>query len=243
MDRRFYDLDIQSDVSAGEDSVAALADRAATLGFDGIGIADYAAEREDVQRLATEIDAADADIDIHLGAKLKPGDPEELGDMLRQVRDRVEVVVVHGGDADVNRAATGDARVDVLAHPEKGRTDAGLDHVMVKQAAENRVAVQLNLAQLLGTYGKVRAHVLSHMRRNLRLCQHFDAPVIVSSGASSVWGLRAPRELAAVSRVLGMELEDGFDTVSRVPRRIIDRAEQVTRDGFVRPGVEVVSGE
>ncbi len=241
MDRQFYDIDIQSEHSAGDDSIAQLAERAARLGFDGIAITDYVAEKDDVERVAQAIEATDAQLDVHLGAKLKPEDPEDLADMLQQFRELVEVVAVHGGDAAVNRAATEDPRVDVLAHPENGRTDAGLDHVMVKQAAANNVAVQLNLRQLLETYGKVRSHILSHMRRNVRLADHFDAPVIVSSGATTVWQLRAPRELAAFPRVMGRGVEHSFDTVSAVPRRILERAEQVTREEFIRPGVEVVN--
>ncbi len=241
MARTFYDLDIQSDRSAGEDGVQALVERAERLGFDGIAVSDYVAEADDIDATAEAIAEVDTALDVHLGAKLRPEDPEEMKDMLRRFRDRVEVVVVHGGDAGVNRAATEDTRVDVLAHPERGRTDPGLDHVMVKQAAENTVAIQIALSQLLETYGKVRSHVLSHMRRNIRLCTHFDAPVIASSAAQSVWQLRAPRELAAVPRILGLGVEDGFDTVSTVPRRIVERAEQVTSEEFVRPGVEVES--
>ncbi|MFB6294686.1 MAG: ribonuclease P protein component 3 [Candidatus Nanohaloarchaea archaeon] len=240
MDRQFYDIDIQSSQSAGDDDIGQIADRAERLGFDGIAVTDYVADEDDIEQVAQRIETVDTALDLHLGAKLKPEDPEDLGDMLQRFREMVEVVVVHGGDAAVNRAATGDSRVDVLAHPEKGRTDAGLDHVMVKQAAENTVAIQVNLRQLLETYGKVRSHILAHMRQNVRLADHFDAPVIVSSGATSVWQLRAPRELAAFPRILGRDVEHSFDTVSTVPRRILDRAEQVTRNEFIQPGVEVV---
>jgi len=240
MDRRFYDLDIQSDVSSGEDSVEELAERAERLGFDAIAVSDYAAEEDDVERLAREIENAETPLDVHLGAKLKPEDPGDLKDMLNRFREKVEVVVVHGGDAEVNRAAAADSRVDVLAHPERDRTDPGIDHAMAREAADNRVAVQINISRLLGTYGKVRAHVLSHMRRNVRLCQALGAPVIASSGAGTVHGLRAPRELAAFPRVLGMGVEESFDTVSKVPRKVVERAEKVTSEGFVSPGVEVV---
>ncbi|MCJ7478786.1 MAG: amidohydrolase family protein [Candidatus Nanohaloarchaeota archaeon QJJ-7] len=240
MDRRFYDLDIQSELSSGDDSIQELADRAKKLGFDGLAVSDYVAEEKDIERTAQAIEGAEAPLDLHLGAKLRPEDPEDLKDMLRRFRERVEVVVVHGGDAEVNRAASSDSRVDVLAHPERDRTDSGLDHVIARQAAENNVAVQLNLRQLLETYGKVRMHVLSHMRRNVRLCEHFGAPLIASSGASSVWHLRAPRELSAFPRILGLDLKESFGTVAEVPERVLERAEEVTSDEFVRPGVEVV---
>ncbi|MFB6166983.1 MAG: ribonuclease P protein component 3 [Candidatus Nanohaloarchaea archaeon] len=237
MDREFYDLDIQSEFSSGDDSVEELAERAERLGFSGIAVSDYAAELEDLEEPRSSIREADTGIDLHLGVKLRPGDPEELGDMLQVFREETEVVVVHGGDADVNRAATGDTRVDILSHPDMERKDSGLDHVMAKQAAENNVAIEVNIRQLLETYGKVRSHVLSHMRRNMMLCQEFGAPVLASSGATSLHHLRAPRELAAFPQVLGMEVGESFETVSDVPRRILRRAERVTSEDFIRPGV------
>ncbi|MFB6076646.1 MAG: RNase P subunit p30 family protein [Candidatus Nanohaloarchaea archaeon] len=133
--------------------------------------------------------------------------------------------------------------MDVLSHPELGRTDAGIDHVMAEQAADNRVAIAITLRRLLTVAGKDRSHILSHMRRNIRLAQEFDAPVIATSGATAAIRMRAPRELAAFPRVLGMDIGPGFDTVSTVPRRILERADRVMSDEFVRPGVEMVEGD
>lgn len=243
MDRRFYDLDIRSEISSGKHPVNRLVRRAEQLGFDGIAISDYVVDIDDLDRVSERISDADTAIDVHLGAKLKPDDGAELGRMLDRFRQRSEVVVVHGGDSEVNRAATEDARVDILAHPEHGRTDPGINHVMAEMAGENQVAIQLNLRRLLETYGKVRSHVLSHFRDQVRLAEKFDAPVIVSSGATSVWHLRAPRELASILRVLGADVGQSFDAVSSVPRSIVERAAKVTSEEFIRPGVEVVDDE
>lgn len=237
MARRFFDLDMQSARSAGADSIQAMAERAERLGFDAIAVADYVTAPDDPAQFA--VPDVDADIAVRTGAMLKPESAGDLKELVRGVREEVDVLAVHGGDAAVNRAATGDTRVDVLAHPELNRTDSGLDHVMVQQAADNRVAVQVSLRRLLETRGKVRAHILSHLRRNVRLCQHVGAPVIASSGAQSVHQLRAPRELAAFPRILGMDLEEAFATVSDVPRAILDRADRVNDDATVRPGVTV----
>ncbi len=243
MDRRWYDLDVQTALSDGADSVADMAQRADRLGFTGIAIADHVTGVDDINQTRDTIEAADTGIDVGVGANLRPADGEELKNLLRQVRDHVDVVVVHGGKVSVNRAACGDTRVDVLAHPERKRKDSGIDHVMAKQAGENRVAIQLNVRQLLETRGKVRSHVLTHMRRNVRLCQKFDTPIITSSGAQNVHQLRAPRDMAAIPQMLGVTAEEHLSTVSDTPKQIIDRADQVHNENTVQPGVRTVPDE
>ncbi len=242
MARRFYDLDMQTDLSAGDDAAGAMARRAARLGFDTIALTDYVVDTDDIDRIRTAAAGVDADVTVRVGAKLKPDDPGDMTEMVRSVRDRVDVLVVHGGDTAINRAATGDPRVDILAHPALDRSDPGIDHVMADQAADNRVAVQVCIRRLLETRGKARSHVLNHMREIVRLCDRHDAPVIASGAARSAAQLRAPRELAAFPQVLGLPLGDAFDTVSDVPRAILDRADRVNDEGAVRPGVTVDEG-
>lgn len=237
MDREFYDIDVQTAQSAGDQDIEAVMQRAERLGFDGIVISDYVATEDDIVPVRNAVEQVDTDLDVRVGAKVRADSPGDLNDMVRMVRDQVDVVVVHGGDVAVNKAACGDTRVDVLAHPELDRKDSGLDHVAVKQAADNQVAIELNVRQLLESRGKVRSHIFKHMRRNIKLCDKFDAAMVTASGATSVHQLRAPRELASIPRILGMDLKQSFATVSTIPVQILDRADRVQEDSFVQPGV------
>lgn len=243
MNRACYELDLQTAHSSGRHTAEEMVERAERLGFAGIAVADYVADVDDVHAVKNTVDTLDTGIDVRVGAKLRPEDPGDLKDMLREVRDHVDVVVVHGGDVPINKTACGDTRVDILAHPELKRKDSGLDHVAVKQASKNRVAIELNIRQLLETRGKVRAHILSHMRRNVRLAQKFDAPMITSSGANTVHYMRAPRELVSFPRILGMSLEDGFKTVTETPQKILARADSVHDDQTVQPGVRKIEDD
>jgi len=240
MAKQFYDLDIQTALSSGYDSAEAMAARAEALGFDGIVIADYVQDTDDVQAVQDAVTAVDTDLDVRVGAKLRPDDGQDLTEMLQWVRDRVDVIVVNGGDVSVNRAACGDTRVDVLAHPALKRKDPGVDHTMMKQAAENRVAIALTVRQLLEHRDKIRSHILSHMREQVRLAQQFDTRIVAASGATQISELRAPRELAAFPRILGMAQEQGLATVATIPRKIVARTDRVNDDGTVQPGVRTV---
>jgi ribonuclease P/MRP protein subunit RPP1 len=241
MPPQFYEIDVQTRHSSGNHTVEAMVQRAEQLGFAGITVTDYVQDTADLADIRDTVTAIDPRVNLRIGAKLRADNGDELKKQLQQVRDHVDVVVVHGGDVDVNRVACGDTRVDVLAHPELQRKDPGLDHAAIKQAAENRVAIQLNIRQLLETRGKIRSHILSHMRQNVRLAQEFDTPIITSSGAQQVSQLRAPRDLAAFPRMLGMNLEDSMATVSSVPQTILERADRARDDDTVQPGVRNIA--
>lgn len=163
---------------------------------------------------------------------------DDWGELKRKIGDKREdcdVLVFRGGDEELNRKAASDPRVDVILHPEKGRKDSGIDHVVAEAAAENRVAIGFDLQQLL-VEGKEQAHVLNHWRRNLKLCEKYDTPYIVTCHAAEKLDMRAPRELKAIVDSLGY---DGKKAVSDHPAAIIERAKKAEGGSVVRPGVEL----
>jgi ribonuclease P/MRP protein subunit RPP1 len=159
----------------------------------------------------------------------------ELKKKIKHNRDDVDVLVFKGGNVELNRKAAEDARVDVLLHPEKGRKDSGIDHVIAEEAAKNKVAIGFDLQQLMEN-NKQQTHALTAWRKNLRLCEKYDTPYTITSGAQEKLDLRAPRELAAVIKSLDFK---GNKAVSKYPKKILERAERVNKDGFIRPGEKV----
>ncbi len=166
---------------------------------------------------------------------LEAGDWGELKRKIGETREDADVLVFLGGNEELNRKAVGDTRVDVLLHPEKGRKDSGINHVISKDAAENQVAIGFDLQQLMNGQKK-RTHVLGHWRRNLKLCEKYDVPYVLTSGAREKLELRAPRDLASIIDSLG---SNGKKAVSDFPAKILERNNRVDEDGFVRPGMEV----
>ncbi|MEM7816601.1 MAG: RNase P subunit p30 family protein [Candidatus Aenigmatarchaeota archaeon] len=169
---------------------------------------------ENLKKLAIE-----NGIDIIIGLLIKPKNKEELKRVLDEFRKKVEIVAVSGGIYEINRAACEDSRVDILYHPELGRNDSGLDHICVKAASENNVAIEINFNEIL--QAKNRPKILTFMRRNVKLCKKYGANVIITSGAKNKWEMRAPRELASIGYILGMDLKTAIDSVSIIPENII----------------------
>lgn len=166
---------------------------------------------------------------------LEANDWGELKKKIKDNRDEADVLVFKGGDAELNRKAAEDTRIDVILHPEKDRKDSGIDHVIAEKAAKNKVAIGFDLKQLKGSR-KSQTHILTAWRKNLKLCKKYDTPYIITTGATSKFELRAPRDLASVIGSLGFK---GKEAVLKHPRKMLERAEKVNEEGFIRPGEEV----
>ena len=222
---RFYDFQVFSNLGTGEHNIAELASMAERLGWTGMVIADNWEGPEKLKHLKTAIAVAQKEFKIELvpAVTLKPKDVQELKTQLNEVRQAVSVVIVAGGDYNVNRAACEDNRVDLLVHPELNRPDSGLDGICLSAATANGVAIGVNFNTVLHDSHRARAKTLQHLALNMQLFREYRTPFVVVSGAHSKWELRDPRQLIALVNILGAELPHAFAAASDVPAGIIDR--------------------
>jgi len=234
---KFYDLDLQSKLSDGESTVAELIESAERFGFSGIVICD---KPENLRQLKEMIEIAKPKIEVYAGVKIEAKDANEMRNVVNRVREDATIVIVSGGNYEINRAACENPKVDILAHPEKGRIEGGLDDVCINMAAKNNVAIEVNFRELLYTYRRNRAYNLTHIAKNIELCKELGASMVICSGAKGKWDMRDPRELIAMGNVLGMELDKAFAAASTVPQLIIERNKAKLEGRMVTEGVEVV---
>lgn len=156
------------------------------------------------------------------GVEIRAKNPEDLKRKIQNFRKRTDVLLVHGGDLKINRAALEDPRVDVLAHPYHGRRDSGFNHVLAKKAAENKVAVEINLGYFLRNRNHRRQKVLAQFRELVKLKSKFNFSLVITSGARSLYDLRSPRDLMALSKCFGMDKVTSFSALSTVPKAITE---------------------
>lgn len=237
---KFYDLFIQSNLSGGENSIEEIARFTERLGYSGIAICDNYQGKEKIKELKEAIKNIETEIEIYPGVAIQAKDVNELKEIISKVREKVLIVAVRGGDYSINRAACEDPRVDMIAHPELRRPDGGLDEPCLKSATANNVAIQIDFREILYSFRKPRSYILNHIARNVNLCNHFRTPVIVCSGAQSIWDMRSPRELVSIANVLGLELGKAFAAVTTVPLEIIEGNKKTLEGKKITEGVEIV---
>ncbi len=210
----FYDLHCHTLQSIGENTIDEMVAFAKKLGINGLGIANYYNGRLE------ELPKAEG-IDLVSCAIIKADNANDIDTIARKIRNKVEIVMVHGGDYEINRASCESPLIDVLLHPELGRKDSGFDHICARAAAENKVAIEVNFREILESYKRKRIYVLSSMRKNVKLAMKYGGRIVTASGAVSRWGMRPPRDLMSFAYLLGLDLGDAIATTSTVPEEMV----------------------
>ncbi|MBI2085500.1 MAG: hypothetical protein HYT71_03225 [Candidatus Aenigmarchaeota archaeon] len=236
---RTYDLHIHAS-PPGESSAVDVIDFAKRLGWSGIALSCFPDSEEIVNSHAKMVDDLKSkDFDVVKAIEIKADTINALHKALDSFRRKTEIVIVRGGDQEINRAAVETNQVDIISHPESQRSDSGIDQVMARSAADNNVSVELNFRQILNSYRKTRVHIIAHMRQNIKLAKKYGFPVAITSGAYSKWELRAPRELAAFGVSVGMELEGAFRSLEAGK---IEVNRNKLNQNWVMPGVTISDG-
>ena len=236
---KFYDLLVQSNLSGGENTIEQLVEFAKKLGYSGIAICDNYQGLDKLNELKNKVSEI-KDLEIYCGVNIIAKDVNEMKEIVNKVREKVDIVVVSGGDYSINRSACDDSRIDILMHPELERPDSGLDEPSLEAATQNNVAIGISFREILYNFRKPRAYILNHISRNLMLCNHFRTPIVICSCAQSIWGMRNPREFVSTLSALGLDIGKAFASVTSIPQAIVEGNKKTLEGEKITEGVEVV---
>jgi len=235
---RCFDLHLHSAFSGGQSSLEQLASTAKTLGYSGICFAEYFKNLDQIKKLYEEIEKVSQKVKIEIFLGFEARNTRELAKLI-DIRRKFDVLLVRGGDLKLNRLACETPEVDILTHPEYERFDSGLNHVLVKEAAKNNVAIEVNFREILITSKNTRSRVLFNMSYNIKLAKKYHAPIILCSGAISHFELKSPECLISIANQLGLEMNEAKTTVSKVPEKILNQAKERKSEKFIMPGVRI----
>ena len=175
-------------------------------------------------------------LDVSFGLKIETSHTDQIQKLARKARKDVEIILVHGGNIEVNRIACETPEIDVLAHPELGRNDGGIDMIMAKLAKKNHVAIEFNMRNVLISNRKSRADVFSSMLENAKLVRKYKPPFVLTSGAVDPYDLRSPSELLSFAKLLG--LEPKYSKIAISSKMLTDNRKRLGGK-WIMPGVEV----
>ncbi len=234
-----YDLHIHSAFSEGESSLEKLASTAKALGYKGICFAEYYEGKNQIKKLQAEIKKVKQKIGIEIFLGFEARSVKELK-FLEKIRRNFDILLARGGDLELNRIACETPEVDILTHPEYERLDSGLDHVSVKLAVKNRVAIEVNFREILISSKATRSKILANIQNNIKLAKKFKAPIILCSGALSHFELKDPNVIVSFATQLGLELKESKDAITKIPESIIKQAKERKSEKWISPGVKIV---
>jgi ribonuclease P/MRP protein subunit RPP1 len=186
----------------GDTSVRRLALEAKSLGFDSLVAIDTPA-------------GSFEGVEILSGVLLRDAPMKDVIARVKRAKDSAAVISVGARDNGFNRAAIGLKGVHILRGINAADKTA-FDHVTAKMAADNNVAIDIDLSVLIAGRGIARQRAIYRYRDVLTFERRFEFPVTLSSYARSYLDLRAVREITGLCSLIGMDtpgVEKALDSV------------------------------
>lgn len=234
----FFDLNIKG--SSFENNIK-MARQASLYGWKHINFSYNPHDFKDALKFKNDLKSDLGEIiDFDYTLEIKSTNINEIRKNVNNFRNRASCITVVGGDLKVNRAVLENIKIDVLSKPYLNRYDAGINHVLSKEAARNNVAVELCFKDILKSYLAPRAKIISNFRDIYTLYRKFDFPLILSSGAQSIFDLKTAHDFAAVFKQTGLtqdEIDKSFKTSSDILKF------NKSRDNLILKGVRRIGDE
>ena len=139
----------------------------------------------------------------------------------------------------MNRLAVETPEVDILTHPSFERTDSGMNHVLMKLAKENNVAIEINFREVLINEERSRSQCVSRMISNVNLAKKIHAPLVICSGSLSHWELRYPLSLISFLMELGLKINEAKECLTKIPEKIVVQSKERKDKKWIAPGVKI----
>ncbi len=234
--RRYADLHVR--VANGGDPPMLLIKMAKHLGLSLIALSlDDPRELEDVKGIKDY--GKELGVDVAIRVDLKPSGAGELKRYLGKLRRSVEVIGVYCHDTSVARTAARDRRVDVTFYSPDNILSL-LDEGQLSLLVESGHCVEVNLVDFLYMSSEKQIKALWNYGLALKKVARKGIPIVVSSGASKIIDMRAPRELYAFAFLLLDDKELAREAVSAKPLELVSLNREKLSPNFVQPGVKVV---
>ena len=168
-----------------------------------------------------------------------------LGGTINQVREAIgrhrrsyHLISILAKEPNLAKWAVRDQRVDSILVPLQS-VGKVIDSTMAKMVAVHRKALEIRLQEILSAIASRKMFLLRGLQKAIRRVQQRSSLIIVGSGASKQFHLRAPRDVAALLIVIGLDYPDALGTISNTPLTILQENEQRLSPDFIVPGVTV----
>ena len=169
-------------------------------------------------------------LDIFLRADLTCSRREELLKLLRRFRPAFDLIGVRCTNHSLALVAARDRRVDLIFFDHSKR-NVWLDDSI---ANVSNASLELNMRLLLECQDLVS---LTRLRKEIAIAHRHNMDIVLSSGGTSPYTVRAPIQLMAIGEILGLTRQDALQSVSTVPLCIVTKNSHRRSSNYIEEGV------
>ncbi|MDR2699473.1 MAG: hypothetical protein LBC12_01420 [Nitrososphaerota archaeon] len=238
MKRSFVDLHLKITQKDTKNLQCAI-ERAANFGYRYVSVPFFIEpSTEEIENLQAVCKGVG--IEPVLRIDLHPRNENDLMNNLRRLRRKFDVICVFCDDKDISRQAAKDRRVDLLNFPNFDYRKRFFDRSEAELASNGLAALEIDVKPLFVLEGPARIRFLSCLRREVAIAKTFSVPLIVSSGVNEERFMRMPRDMASLSYLFGLDINEALDAVSVNPLAIVLRNREKLGSSFIAPGIRLI---
>ena len=214
---------------------AKMAELAKQIGFSMIALAFQVGTSSEAIS-STMSRYRDLGLDAVARLNITPRSRDELLRLLRKWRRKFEIIAVECVSPKSSLVAARDRRVDLLYfQPFESRL--GFQRSIAKLC---NAAFEINVSPLTRPRTSTKLAVLFKLSNEIAIAKDYGIPTVLSSGAENQFMLRSPKDLAALATMVGLDLDEALDAVSKNPISIVERNRSKLRPSHVAEGVKVM---
>ena len=195
-----------------------MAELACYLGYSLVAVTFHPRDNgEEVKRVKKIFQHAG--LDVATRVDISATSRGELLKELRAFRRDFEIVAIEYKSSEVSSIAGRDGRVDVV-YLDSASPSAVFPF---NRASSSSVHLEMNMSTLTETQ-RLPGHVqVARIRKEIADAKQNRFPIVISSGADNPMYLRAPRDVAAVGMLLGMDGNEVFRSISTIPTSLVNK--------------------
>ncbi|MDV0447298.1 hypothetical protein MsAg5_11810 [Methanosarcinaceae archaeon Ag5] len=191
-------------------------------------------------------------LSFYSGVEMSPSSTGDLTSQMQKFRKKADFLSVRSADEKIIRAAVESNHIDLINPISISVRDNGygrgssyntaigqINHIVAKLAADNHLAFGFDLFPFLQTRGFRRSKLLAGVFEMIPILQKYDVPILVFSGAKSVYDLRDSYALVAFGKLLGLSEADAKKAVYDSPKTVIDERRKILSGLKLSNGVEI----
>jgi ribonuclease P/MRP protein subunit RPP1 len=197
--------------------------KATELGFSETAVTNI--NIKDADGFATRID-------------LEPKNSKDFMESIKRNRKKFEVVSVICHSKKIANKAAQDQRVDILLYSNQFsvRSKTWFNRQQASLAKESGCYYEINANQIIKADLNL-TFLLKQLKKEVLIAQKTGVPIIISSGATSIFEMREPRALIAMLGLLDIQEEDALNMVSANPGSKLQINRSKLKNKYISPGI------
>jgi RNase P/RNase MRP subunit p30 len=222
---RTYDLDVRLTQRQSDSDLKQFHDLVRELEFAGFAL-------ESPRPLTQKFH--DMDLDIFHRVTLTPRSAARLRGHVKNQRNRADLLVIHGRTKPVWLSAAEIPDVDMIMIRDMDDFTV-IDSQISRKLAKHNKPVEICLQGLLAHKGPTRSRLMRVMKTAMDHLIRAEGNLILTSGATGYWGLRAPRDLAALGFLASIPETVATHAILQGPMELIKKIRSSRKAGSSKP--------